>query len=183
MKRVYSEMILKGMMVENSEDIVNNILDWMDTISDEKSDAFMDIITGVERRNSGILKSFTEQEIIDACEKCVKENTTRKVLSVSAISSVSYNDEFSTRPIIVALYLYEYKSNSKLSPEKASELEMLKAEFIKRYDKKIVTGYGEKDEMEKMRSELYNFCSRNAYDGEDAVEVMRADYNTCIVTL
>lgn len=183
MKRVYAEMILKGVMAENSKDVIGNILDWMETISDEKSDSFMDIITGVERRNSGILKSFTEQEIIDACEKCVKQNTTRKVLSVSSISEVSYNDEFSTRPITVALYIYEYKSNNKLSPEKASEFELLKSEFTKRYDRKIVTDYEEKNKMEKMRSELYNFCSKNAYDGEDGIEVNRADYSTITVTL
>ena len=183
MKRVYAEMILRGVMAEGSKNVISNILDWMETIDGNKSDNFMDIITGVEKRNIDILESFTGQEIINACEKYVKKETTLKVLSVSVISEVSYNDEFSTRPITVALYIYEYKGNNKLSPEKASEFESLKAEFIKRYDGKIVTNYEEKDKMEKMRSELYNFCSRNTYDGEDAVEVAGAGYSMITVTL
>lgn len=182
MKRIYSEMILKGMMSNGNEAVINNILNWMETISDDKSNNFMDIITGVEKRNPDILKSFTENDIIDACERCVKKNTTRNVLSVSAISEVSYNDEFSTRPTVVALYICEYKSNNKLSPEKASEFELLKAEFIKKYDRKIIM-HEERDEFDRKKSELYNFCSRNSYDGEDAVEVNRADYNTITVTL
>lgn len=183
MKRVYAEMILKGMMSGNSENIIANILDWMETINDDKSNSFMDIITGVEKRNTTILKSLTENDIIDSCERAAKNSTTRRVLSTSAISEVSYNDEFSTRPTVVSLYLYEYKSNNKLSPEKASEFELLKAEFIKKYDRKIIMHGVERDEFDKKKSELYNFCSRNSYDGEDAMEVNRVDYSTITVTL
>lgn len=183
MKRVYAEMILKGMMSDGGEDIIHNILNYMETISNEKSDSLMDIIAGVEKRNPDILKSFTEQDIIDACVRYAKVNVTRNILSVSAISSVSYDDDFSIRPVVTALYLYGYKGNNKLSPEKASEFESLKADFIKKYDRKVIMDDVEKDEFNKKRNELYNFCSRNAYDGEDAIEVTRVDYNTYTVTL
>lgn len=182
MKRVYAEMVLKGIMSENSKSIVNNILDWMETISDEKSDAFMDIITGVEKRDINVPKSISERDIIEACNKEVKRNTNYNVFSVTALTTPFYNGEFSTRPIVTALYMYEYKSSKKLSPEKSAEFEELKKKFTEEYNNRIISD-NERDKLDKCKSILYNFCSNNAYDGEDAVEVMRADYSTITVSL
>lgn len=181
MKRVYAEMILKGMISEGDK-MISNILDWMETIENCKSDDFMDIITGVEKRNINVPKSIPESDIVEACNKEVKRNTNYSVFSVTTLTTPFYSGEFSTRPIVTALYLYEYKSSKKLSPEKAEEFNELKKKFTEKYNNRIISN-DERDQIDKDKSVLYNFCSNNAYDGEDAVEVNRADYSTITVTL
>ena len=175
-------MILKGIMMSDSNKMINNILDWMETIENYKSDDFMDIITGVEPRNTNIPKSIPESDIIEACNKEAERCTNYSVFSVTALTTPFYNGEFSTRPVVTALYLYEYKTNKKLSPEKAEEFNKLKRQFIEKYSDRIISD-NERDRIDKEKSILYNFCSNNAYEGEDAVEVNRVDYNTITVTL
>jgi hypothetical protein len=168
--------------MSDGDKMVNNILDWMETIDDHKSDSLIDIITGVESRNINIPKSIPESDVVEACNKEVRKRTNYNVLSVTVLTTPFYDEEFSTTLVVNALYLYEYKSNKKLSPEKAEEFDRLKRQFVEKYNNRIISN-DEIDQIDKERSALYNFCSSNAYEGEDAVEVMRVDYNKITVTL
>lgn len=183
MKRIYAEMILKGMMSENSESIVKNILDYMETLNDDNSNELMDIITGVEHRSVAILNSFKEQDLINAANNYVDKNFSSKknVISVSIYGKPCYNSEFSTKPGFTILVMYEYENKKKISKEKFEEYSNLKQEFFAKYNNKYVA---DMNGFDADKSTLYNFVGRcQECNDEDSVEVHKMDYNTYYVTL
>lgn len=187
MKRIYSEMILKGMMSGNSDNIITNILNWMETINDDKSNNFMDIITGVSTRNKSVLecvKSDNDRLAEIAKEYMKKHYRSRNVISLSIISEPFYDNDFSVIPAFNISVVYEYDNGSKkkVSKEDAARFEDMKRDFAMDFNGKNVVD--DMSEYESRRSKLYNFIGGcKEYSGEDAVEVVKVDYNTYTVTL
>lgn len=187
MKRFYSEMILKSMMSNNNEHIVNNILDWMETINDEKSNNFMDIITGASTRNKHVLeciKSDNDRLVKAAKEYMKKYYKNRNVISLSITSEPFYDNDFSVIPVFIISAVYEYDNGSKkkISKEDAARFEDMKRDFAMDFNGKNVVD--DTSEYESRRNKLYNFVGGcKEYSGEDAVEVVKIDYNTYTVTL
>lgn len=184
MKRVYAEMILKGMMSENSESIVNNILNWMETIDERNSDNFMDIITGVTNRCKSSLKVDDKMFLVNAAKDYMKNNySSKSMISISITSELLYENEFSTTPSFKIFAVYNDNYNKKkISKEDYEKLEELKKQFAEKYNEKdIAGGFGE---YESNRKELYNFVGNcKEYSGEGCVEVTRVDYNSYTVRL
>lgn len=183
MKRIYSEMILKSMMSNNSEDIVKNILDYMETLNDDYSNVLMDIITGVEHRSVAILNSFKEQDLINAANNYIDKNFSSKknVISVSMYIKPCYDSEFSTKPGFSIIVMYEYENKKKISKEKFEEYSNLKQEFFAKYHNKYVA---EMKNFDAEKSTLYNFVGRcQECNDEDAVEVCKIDYNSYYVDI
>lgn len=181
-------MILKGVMAEGgSKNVINNILDWMETISDEKSDDFMDIITGVEDRNKKVLehvKSDNDRLVEVAKEYMKKCYRSRNVISLSITSEPFYDNEFSITPVFNISVVYEYDNGSKkkISKEDAARFEEMKRDFVRDFNGKNVVD--NTSEYESRRSVLYNFVgSCKECSDENFVEVVKIDYNTYTVTL
>lgn len=175
-------MILRGVISSNSEKIINNILNWMETIDERSSDNFMDIITGVTDRCKDSLKVDDETLLVNAAKDYIKNNySSKKLISVSITSRLAYDDNFSIKPSFKISAVYnDCYNKKKISKEDLEKLEELKKQFAEKYnDKSIVENI---EEYEKDRKELYYFVG-NCKTEEEGVEISKVDYNTYTVTL